>query len=359
MQIIPKEDVSVLMLKDWIMNDALIIMPFDTCYGLVCNPLSPKAVQKLLSYKARREGKAISVAVDSLETAEQYCEINLTAKDFIMTFLPGLYTVVVKSKGLFAPGIEAENGSVGMRIPDGKFPLKFLKEFRHPITSTSANQSYQKTPYQIKDILDTANEENLKYIDIIIDGGKLEKTPPSTVIDTTNESIHILRKGSIIPQNAKTNEFASDSVEATIKFGEELMQKFQTNLEYRPVIFALQGDMGAGKTHFTKGIAKALGIEKEIQSPTFILSMEYKLDKGNTLYHIDTWRLENNEDEMLKELGINQMLDAKPEGLFNVIVIEWAEKVESYLRSLDKNIKIIWVKISGNEKTNRVIRWSE
>ena len=81
-------------------------------------------------------------------------------------------------------------------------------------------------------------------------------------------------------------------------------------------VIALDGDLGAGKTIFTKGIAKGLGISAQILSPTFNIVREYA---GRLkLYHFDFYRL--SEAEELREIGFAEYL--QPDA---VVVIEWAE----------------------------------
>ncbi len=361
MQIVKHNEISLADIVAVLRQNGLIIYPFDTCYGLVCDPTNQVAVDKLLKYKARREGKAISVTVKDVAMMEQYAVINETARNFIQNFLPGPFTVVLKSRHRFADGIEAENGTIGIRIPNYRPILDLVGMYGSPLTSTSANQSYQKTPYKITDILDYANPRDLDYIDLIVDAGDLPKNPPSTVIDFSNNNIHVLRKGSIIPEGVDFSQRISNSVDDTIAIGKELMQKYGANLQYRPVIFALQGDMGAGKTHFTKGLGLSLGVKEEINSPTFVIVNEYSLEKGNKLYHIDTWRLDISSDfHELEEIRFANML-RKEGDLYNVISIEWCDKIIDYLNKLDSNIKIIWVEIviDYQSANKRVIKWSE
>jgi L-threonylcarbamoyladenylate synthase len=389
MKIVNLNDVSFDEVIDVLKNDGLIIYPTETCYGVGCNPLSQKAVDKLFQYKARREGKAVSIAVPSIELAKKFVQLNETAQSFYERFLPGPFTIIsselrVPNYERLANGIASENGSVGVRIPDYKWVLELLQKYQNPITATSANQSYQKTPYKIQDILDNASKKSLELIDLVIDAGALPHNPPSTVIDTTLSEVQILRKGAFLPEGTKINEVISNSESETIDFGAKMLEKFQTNLEYRPLIFALQGDLGAGKTQFTKGIAKAMGITEQVQSPTFILSREYSAAQ-NILYHIDTWRLESDEDfeaigfeQMLKQTSDIRYQTSMPQEIgkalsiseasevcslksYDVVVIEWADKVLEYLRKLDVNHKIIWVEITAdkNDENKRLIRWSE
>ena len=81
------------------------------------------------------------------------------------------------------------------------------------------------------------------------------------------------------------------------------------------------GELGAGKTTLIQSIAKALGVEKRVISPTFIIVKEYKAKKNDikTIYHVDLYRLIENKDE---DIGLDDMLDDE-----SVVVIEWPENL--------------------------------
>lgn len=102
-----------------------------------------------------------------------------------------------------------------------------------------------------------------------------------------------------------------------IDFGERLSKYMFPNF-----ILTLQGDLGAGKTTFTKGIGKGLGIQKVINSPTFTI---VKIYHGKLpLYHFDAYRLENQDEE----LGFEEMFE---DGA--VCVIEWPQFIQDILPS--------------------------
>ena len=95
-----------------------MVYPTETCYGVAVNALDPAAVARLLEYKRRPEGKAVSIAVTGKEMAGCFVELNHTAEQIYQKFLPGPVTVVSKSKGKTAAGLEAEDGTLGIRVPD-------------------------------------------------------------------------------------------------------------------------------------------------------------------------------------------------------------------------------------------------
>jgi L-threonylcarbamoyladenylate synthase len=147
-------------------------------------------------------------------------------------------------------------------------------------------------------------------------------------------------------------EQTTQSAEETQQLGFELMKKYVHYLGYKSVIFALQGELGAGKTQLSKGIARALNISDEVQSPTFIIEKEYSV-KDKHLYHIDTWRLFDEKE--LEDLGFLQQVE---EG--NVFVIEWADKVRGLIEQVSTDAAIVWVRLQyGANETERAIMVSD
>lgn len=113
----------------------------------------------------------------------------------------------------------------------------------------------------------------------------------------------------------------SYSLNQTQQIAQNLAQQIKVG-----TIIALYGDLGAGKTTFTQGLAQGLGIKDKIISPTFILFRSYPIPntKGQ-LVHIDLYRLESLDQ--IQSLGIKEVLE-NPQ---NIVVIEWAEKLGNLL----------------------------
>ena len=129
-------------------------------------------------------------------------------------------------------------------------------------------------------------------------------------------------------------EYLSKSQSETIK----IAKKFAKTLKPKDVVLLI-GDMGAGKTAFTKGIAKGLNIKDEITSPTYAYMNEY----DNKLYHYDCYRLSSGEDA--EALGLTDYFY-----LDGICVIEWSENIKSVL---PKNV--IRVEIQKIDETTRKI----
>ncbi len=110
-------------------------------------------------------------------------------------------------------------------------------------------------------------------------------------------------------------------------------------------VFYLSGDLGAGKTTFLQGLAKGLGVNSSVNSPTFNILKIYKTKKGSAVKsfcHIDAYRLIGAKD--LEALGIKEILADKDA----VTAIEWAEKVKSVFPK--NTIKIKAKHITDNER---------
>ncbi len=130
------------------------------------------------------------------------------------------------------------------------------------------------------------------------------------------------------------------SSEDMISFGQELGNSLKGG-----EIIELIGDVGAGKTTFTKGLAKSLGITDEIQSPTFTISRVYEGAKNN-LVHYDFYRL---NDAGIMAIEMQDVIDDPN----NITVIEWGEPVREVLPK-----KYITVKIKIISENIREVEWS-
>lgn len=121
---------------------------------------------------------------------------------------------------------------------------------------------------------------------------------------------------------------------------EAIAEEFAKTLKGGDVVL-LKGEMGAGKTHFTKGIAKGLGICDVITSPTFAIHNVY--DGKLTLNHFDFYRIEDSSEAEM--LGLDEFFYDKNA----VSVIEWSENVQELLP--EKRIEVIIRKISENARS--------
>lgn len=121
-------------------------------------------------------------------------------------------------------------------------------------------------------------------------------------------------------------EFYTASAQETEQLGQRLGQQLKPG-----AVIAYSGDLGAGKTAFTRGLARGLGIEDPITSPTYTIVNEYP---GKIpLFHFDMYRLSSSED--LFDIGWEDYLTRG-----GVIAVEWSERVEDALDEVEGIIRI-------------------
>lgn len=120
----------------------------------------------------------------------------------------------------------------------------------------------------------------------------------------------------------------------------EVAQNLESE-KFPNMVICLDGDLGSGKTLFTKGFAKAMGIKDNITSPTFTIIKEY--DGELTLYHMDVYRLDGNVDG----IGIEEYFTKG-----GVVIIEWANMIEDILPMERLDIKI---KTIGENKRSLIL----
>lgn len=123
----------------------------------------------------------------------------------------------------------------------------------------------------------------------------------------------------------KSYHYSTNDAEETMQIAEDLAKCITPGN-----VITLEGDLGAGKTTFTKGFAKGLGIKRAVSSPTFTIIKEYL---GNLpLYHMDAYRLEYSEED----IGFEEYFESE-----GVSIIEWASFISDFLpeERLEINIK--------------------
>jgi len=363
-----------------IKKGGLVVFPSDTVYILAVDPTNKNAVEKLLAFKNRWTGKAISIAVADKKMALDFVKLTRNEERLYANLLPGPFTIVSKGKGKVANGIEAENGTLGIRIPDNVYIMKLLEKLGGPVTATSANLAGRKSNYSVTSFLNQLSLVKKEMIDMVVDGGKLPKNKPSTVIEAGGGEIKVLRRGELMV--GKEEILISNSEKETEKIGEFILKKILSKKINKPVVLGLSGDLGCGKTVFCRGIGKYLGVREKITSPTFFINNEYQIspktiqfDKLNPLpryrgafpfeergirqekkfdkfLHFDLYRIEN-EYELEEIMFLDQF---KPE---TIACVEWPELMgKRYFEKLKKMSNYLAVEFRYISETEREIKFS-
>ncbi|MDE6659099.1 MAG: tRNA (adenosine(37)-N6)-threonylcarbamoyltransferase complex ATPase subunit type 1 TsaE [Eubacterium sp.] len=139
-------------------------------------------------------------------------------------------------------------------------------------------------------------------------------------------------------------KYITKSYEETVALAEKLAKDMP-----KGTVIGYLGDLGAGKTAFTTGLAKGLGIDVDVSSPTFAICNEYK-GNGKTLYHFDMYRIDGWED--LYSTGFFDFLETDA-----YIAAEWSENIYGALP--DDAIIVDISKISDTEREFKICKKGE
>lgn len=172
----------------------VIAYPTETVYGIGCNGLDSKAVNRVYDLKDRDHSKAmILIAADIFQIRELVEYIPDGAEILAENFWPGPLTMVFEASSKLNDYSIRKNKTIAIRIPDCKICLSLLKSCGFPIVSTSANKSGLPDSINAEQVIASFGNS----LDLIIDGGTTPSQSTSTIIDVTKEPVRILREGTI------------------------------------------------------------------------------------------------------------------------------------------------------------------
>ena len=169
-------------------NGAVLVLPTDTVYGLVCDAANESAVGKIFEIKKRDKTKPLAVFVKDIDQAKEFAEISAEQEKFLQKNWPGAVTVILKAKGGLSK-LVYKNNTIGMRLPNYELLNLILDDFGEPLAQTSANISGEGDPVEISKIKSQFENQDI----LIVEAGDLPKRKASAIIDLSKEEIKILR----------------------------------------------------------------------------------------------------------------------------------------------------------------------
>jgi L-threonylcarbamoyladenylate synthase len=173
-----------------------VVLPTDTSYGLSANALSFEAIEKVFRIKGRLKKNPISIIVKNMSQVKKYGVINRRTKILFNKFLPGRLTIIIKKNKNLSNILTGGRNTIGIRMPDFRIINKIMGKIDFPITATSANISGEIEPYSVKEILKQFKNKVIQP-DLLVDAGILRKNKPSTIVDSSEKKIKLIRKGPI------------------------------------------------------------------------------------------------------------------------------------------------------------------
>ena len=169
----------------------IVVYPTDTVYGIGCDPYNSDAINRIYEIKKRDKTKLFPILGYSKQVLENIVEFNEMANTIAKKFWPGQLTIILPIKDEKLQGDTNNVQSIGVRVPNNRCVLSLLKECKL-IIGTSANISGKETITD-PNKFDEFNQD----FDIFLDGGKIQSSGASTIIEIKNDELKIIRKGSI------------------------------------------------------------------------------------------------------------------------------------------------------------------
>jgi tRNA threonylcarbamoyl adenosine modification protein (Sua5/YciO/YrdC/YwlC family) len=171
-------------------NGGVIAYPTDTYYGIGCDIMNKKAIQRIYQLKQRSKSKPFSFICSGLKNISHYAKVSNYAYKNMKRLLPGPYTFILEGSKLVPKIMLTKRKEAGIRVPDNSICLWLVEEMGNPIITTSATMpdgTIMHDPSFIQDFFRTR-------IDAVIDGGPVPGQP-SSVISLVDDIPEIIRKG--------------------------------------------------------------------------------------------------------------------------------------------------------------------
>ena len=169
---------------DVLRRGGIVAYPTDTVYGVGCDIMNKKAIEKVYQLKQRHKSKPFSFICSDLKHISHYAKVSNYAYKTMRRLLPGPYTFILEGSRLVPKIMLTKRKTVGIRVPDNEISLAIVRTLGRPIISTSAGLD---DPYTIKDAFG-------QQLDLIIDGGPLYPNP-SSVISLIGDVPEVIREG--------------------------------------------------------------------------------------------------------------------------------------------------------------------
>ncbi|MBK8252870.1 MAG: threonylcarbamoyl-AMP synthase [Polyangiaceae bacterium] len=194
-RVIPFSEAAVREAAAVLRSGGLVAFPTETVYGLGARADRSDAVQKIFAAKGRPPTNPLIVHVsDRSAAADLSADWSASADALAKAFWPGPLTIVTERKaGSLAPEVTAGKITVGLRVPNHPAALALLREANLPVAAPSANRSMSISPTTAEHVLKTLSG----VVDVVLDAGKTGFGIESTIVDTSQTPMRLLRHGAL------------------------------------------------------------------------------------------------------------------------------------------------------------------
>ncbi len=167
----------------------IVIYPTDTVYGMGCDLLNRRALERIYQIKKIPRRKPLSFICSDLAQITEYAILTNAAFKMMRRLTPGPFTFILKATKLVPKMMMSRQKTVGIRVPDNDICLELVRRLGHPIVNTSASDSLDEVVSDPDAIMDS-----FPQVDLMLTTGLLE-SEPSTVVDFTGDEPILVRQG--------------------------------------------------------------------------------------------------------------------------------------------------------------------
>ena len=177
-----------------IANGGVVAFRTDTFYGLGVDPFNAAAVARLKELKGREDNKPILLLISDAEQVKRLITVRSNQfKVAAQEFWPGPLTIIGEAVSRLPKEITAGTGTVGVRLPADESVREFVRSCGRVLTATSANPAGREPARSAREVASYFTQG----LDLIVDGGEVTATEPSTVLDVLTSPPRIVREGAI------------------------------------------------------------------------------------------------------------------------------------------------------------------
>lgn len=181
-----------------IANGGVVAFRTDTFYGLGVDPFNRVAVARLRELKGREDDKPILLLISDVDQVERLIAARSDQfKMAVREFWPGPLTIVGAAVAALPEEITAATGTVGVRLPADESVREFVRDCGGVLTATSANPAGREPARSATEVASYFTANVTGALDLIVDGGEVCATEPSTVLDVLTSPPRIVREGAI------------------------------------------------------------------------------------------------------------------------------------------------------------------
>ncbi|MCL2208863.1 MAG: L-threonylcarbamoyladenylate synthase [Treponema sp.] len=192
-------------------DGALVALPTDTSWNIVCSLKSPAGIKKLRLISGERDERHFTLLCSSISQFADIINLDNTRFRLIKRLSPGPYVYILKTLPGTEKILDIRRHEVGVRIPDYPVPIKLIETLQHPLYSITAKKSMGRTEWESPNEAEAETElppiaenelfengwelEDIDGLDLILDSGEERERIFSTILDMCTDEIILLRKG--------------------------------------------------------------------------------------------------------------------------------------------------------------------